>query len=321
MLVEKYTYNIMSDMKVIKIFTSLGIIALLVLAKPVFAEESSTSAPLYFRAVNAGYKDDASAQNYDFFELEKGIADDLDLSSFRIQYYNSSDSLAGELEFAEPTILRANTVVFGFSKSPQYQDAPTRYLYNFSSSGLASTSGRLRIVQKENIIDEICWGKIDCERQLPKFATKQSDNRSVIICHADCSEEYSLDEYYPSIDPEAIIVPEPEPIESPSCAGLIITELYSYYEESSAEQFIELYNSNDYNLQLSVCYLRYKNKTYTLQGELEANSYTVIQDILLTKDPSTSLAVELFDGNGLIDSLVYYHGQKRGASYALIDEQ
>ena len=136
MLVEKYTCNIMSGMQVIKIFTSLGIIAMLVLARPVFAEELSTSAPLYFRAVNAGYKDDASAQNYDFFELEKGIADDLDLSSFRIQ-----------LEFAEPTILRANTVVFGFSKSPQYQDAPTRYLYNFGSSGLASTSGRLRIVQ------------------------------------------------------------------------------------------------------------------------------------------------------------------------------
>ena len=84
-------------------------------------------------SINAGYKDDQSAQNYDFFELEKSVADDLDLSGFRIQYFNSSDKLAGELEFAEPSILRADTVVFSFNKSPQFADFPSRYLYNFSS--------------------------------------------------------------------------------------------------------------------------------------------------------------------------------------------
>jgi hypothetical protein len=311
----------MSDMKIIKVFTSLGIIAAFALARPVFAEESEPAAPLFFRAVNAGYKDDNSAQNYDFFELAKVVSDDLDLSSFKIQYYNSSDNLAGELEFAEPTILRGDSVVFGFNKSPQYQDATARYLYNFGSSGLASTAGRLRIIRGEKVVDEICWGKPTCEQQLPKFATKQSDNRTAVICHTNCSELFTLKEYYPEIKPDAIFIPEPEPVIAPSCSGLKITEIYSYYEESSAEQFIELYNSNDYDQELSVCTLRYKNKNYPLTGTLTANSYTIIQDILLTKEPSSSLAVELLDGNGVVDSLTYSDGQKRGASFAIIDGQ
>ena len=321
MLVVFCACNNMSGMKNIKFFTSLGIIVAAMFARPVFAEPSVPTSPLFFRAVNAGYKDDNSAQNYDFFELGKTVADDLDLSAFKIQYFNSSDNLAGELEFAEPTILRANSVVFGYQKSPQYQDAPARYLYNFSSSGLASTAGRLRIVQGEKIIDELCWGKTSCDQQLPKFATKQADNRTAVICQKDCTELFSLEEYYPNIQEDAIYIPEPEPVEKPSCSGLKITEIYSYYEENSSEQFIELFNSNEYDQNLTACTLRYKNKNYSLNGTLTAESYTIIQDILLTKDPSSSITIELRDENGLVDSLTYSHGQKRGASLALLDGQ
>lgn len=321
MLVGFCEHIIMSDMKNIKFFASLGIIITATLAQPVFAESSTDAPPLFFRAVNAGYKDDNSAQNYDFFELEKTVADDLDLSAFRIQYFNSSDNLAGELEFAEPTVLRADSVIFGYQKSPQYQDSSARYLYNFSSSGLASTAGRLRIVQGEKTVDEICWGKLTCDQQLPKFATKQADNPTAIICQKDCTELFSLEEYYPNIQEDSIYIPEPEPVEKPSCSGLKITEIYSYYEENSSEQFIEIFNSNEHDQNLTACTLRYKNKYYPLSGTLTAESYTIIQDILLTKDPSTSLTIELRDENGLVDSLTYSHGQKRGASFALLDGQ
>jgi hypothetical protein len=308
-------------MKIIHYFASLCLVAFAIIAQPVFAEET-TMPPLVFSAVNAGYKDEQFSQNYDFFELTKTIPDDLDLSSFKIQYFNSSDNLAGELEFPESTILRGNSVVFGFSKSPQFQDASARYLYNFSSSGLASTAGRLRIVQGEAAVDEICWGKLVCEQQLPKFATKQEDNRTAVMCRSDdCEASFTLQDYYPSIIEEAIYIPEPEPVEVPACSGLKITEIYSYYEENSSEQFIELYNSNEYEQDLSACVLRYKNKEYPLQGILATNSYTIVQDILLTKDPSTSLKIELYDGNGLVDSLTYLHGQKRGASFAVFDNE
>ena len=311
----------MFSMKNIQFFASLGIIVAALIARPVFAEETPP-ASLTFSAINAGYKNDESAQNYDFFELTKNVQDDIDLSSFKIQYFNSSDNLAGELEFTEPSIMRANSVVFGFNKSPQYQDASARYLYNFGSSGLASTAGRLRLMQGENVIDELCWGKLTCDLQLPKLATKQEDNRTAVICRtADCEAVYSLQEYFPGINEDAIFIPEPEPVELPSCSGIKITEIYSYYEENSAEQFIELFNSGDEEQDLFTCSLRYKNKTYPLQGALAANSYTIVQDILLTKDPSTSISIELVDANGVVDSIIYSHGQKRGASFALIDGQ
>ena len=301
------------------IFFSIGIFAAISLQTvPVFADEEPAAPPIFFRAINAGYKDDQSAQNYDFFELEKSVADDLDLSGFRIQYFNSSDKLAGELEFAEPSILRADTVIFGFNKSPQFADFPSRYLYNFSSSGLASTAGRLKIVQGETVVDEICWGKPTCDNQLAKFATKQEENRSAVL---QADRTFAEEEYYPAINPDAIFIPEPEPEPIVSCAGLQITEIYSSYEENSSEQFIELYNSLDSELSLDACTFRYKNKDYPLQGALAANSYTILQDILLTKDPSTSLTYELRDASGPIFSLDQPHGQKKGTSYILLDDQ
>lgn len=109
-------------------------------------EEAALSSPLLFRAVNAGYKDEQSAQNYDFFELARTTENSLDLSEYKVQYYNASDNLAGELEFAEYSALQSETAVFGFNKSPQYLNAPVQYLYSFSVSGLASTAGRLRLI-------------------------------------------------------------------------------------------------------------------------------------------------------------------------------
>lgn len=305
------------------IFTIFGIIACVASATagaPAFADDD-TAPPIFFRAVNAGYKDDISAQNYDFFELEKRIADNLDLSEFHVQYFNSSDKLAGELEFADPTILRASKIIFGFNKSPQYADFAPRYLYNFGSSGLASTAGRLKLMQGDTIIDEICWGKLTCDNAVQKFATAKEENRTALRCREDCVEPFVYEQYYPEIDSAAIYMPEPEPEQNASCAGLQITEIYSYYEENSSEQFIELYNDSDSEISLGACTLRYKNKNYPLLGVIAPKSYSLLQDILLTKDPSSSLTIELLDTNGQVFAVEYYHGQKKATSYALLDGQ
>jgi hypothetical protein len=130
-----------------------------------FAEELEVTEPtLYFSAVNAGYNDDVSAQNYDFFELSKTIEADLELSPYVIQYFNSSNNLAGEIYFAEPTIMQSQSFILGFDKSPQYLNTAEEYTYYFSSSGLASTAGRLRLLLDDEVADEICWGKISCEK-------------------------------------------------------------------------------------------------------------------------------------------------------------
>ena len=292
-----------------------GIIALAVVSAPVFAEEGQ-DATIFFRAVNAGYKDEQSAQNFDFFEIAKSATSDIDLATYKIQYYNSSDSLAGELEFVEPTILHAGSVVFGFNKSPQYADASSRYLYSFSSAGLASTAGRLRIMRDVDIIDEICWGKNACVQPLPKFATKQEENRTAF---RQPDGTFIQTEYYPLINSAAIIFPEPAP--TPSCSGLKITEIYSYYEEDSSEQFIELYNSLDQEIVLDACAVRYKNKEYPLQESLQPGQYLLMQDISLAKNPASENAIELLDASGIVDVATYSHGQKKGASLSLLDGQ
>lgn len=284
-------------------------------------EKPSDELPqLFFRAINAGYKDDQSSQNYDFFEVGRSGESDIDISGYRIQYYNSSDKLSGELTFDEPSILQHESIVFGFNKSPQYAENSDRFLYSFSSSGLASTAGRLRIVfgEEDDVVDEICWGKIACDNNVGKFATNADDNYSAVRCARECESAFTNEKYYPSIDEDVFYVaPEPELI---LCTGLKITEIYSYYENDSSEQFVEIWNSlANEDIDLSGCSISYEGKNYELSGILAANQFMTIRDIPLTKDPGSSLAIDIVDSSGVVDSVSYSHGQKKAMSNALIN--
>ena len=299
---------------------------------------------LHFSAVNAGYKDELSSQNYDFIELTK-TGDDLLLASYKIAYYNSSENLAGEITFVENATLVADTLVLGFHKSPQFTNLPDEYLYKFGSSGLASTGGRLQLLYEDEIVDELCWGKTVCDNSFNKFATKQDDNRTAMRCNGECEEPYVYESYYPDPNPEAITILDPEESEEPidnsepaenskeqreeeqlsepepivSCEGLVFTEIFSYFVEDNSEQFVEFYNVSDHAINLDGCYLRYKNKLYPMSGEVQPASFYVSQDLTLTKNPNSSLTIELIDDNGVVASADYPHGQKKGVSYALFD--
>ncbi|MBR6166594.1 hypothetical protein IKQ65_03140 [Candidatus Saccharibacteria bacterium] len=308
-----------------KIKIILASIPLLTLAHAVSAFATEAAPPtLSFSAVNAGYKDDLSSQNYDFIELKK-TGDDLLLADYKIAYYNSSDNLSGEISFDENAVLVADALILGFHSSPQFSEIPEEYLYKFGSSGLASTGGRLQLLHTGEVVDELCWGKIVCDHSLNKFATKQEDNRTAVRCFGECEDAFIYDEYYPDPTPEAIQFLkseieqplEPEPIIS--CEGLVFTEIYSYYVDDVSEQFVELYNASDHTIALDGCYLRYKNKLYPMSGEVASASFYVSQDLVLTKNPNSPLTIELIDDNGVVASADYPHGQKKGVSYALFD--
>ena len=278
---------------------------------------------LSFSAVNAGYKNDLSSQNYDFIELTK-TGDDLPLAGYKIAYFNSSDNPAGEISFDENATLVADKLVLGFHGSPQFAEMPEEYQYKFGSSGLASTGGRLQLLLDDEIVDELCWGKIVCENSLNKFATKQEDSRTAVRCVDECEEPFIYESYYPDPNLEAIVVleseeqaAEPEPIVS--CEGLVFTEIFSYYIEDNSEQFVEFYNTSNHAINLDGCYLRYKNKLYPMSGEVQPASFYVSQDLTLTKNPNSPLTIELIDDNGIVASADYPHGQKKGVSYALFD--
>lgn len=111
------------------------------------------------------------------------------------------------------------------------------------------------------------------------------------------------------------------------CQGLIFSEILSYYDENAEEQFIEFYNSTNSTIEIGGCKVRYKNKFYDLLPKdsnehiVAASDYYVLHpEFKMTKNPNTESTIELYDINGtLLDALVYPHGQKKTASYALIN--
>ena len=197
-----------AGMKTKYAYTIISLLAILIgiASAPAWAEEESNNSTdpelplLYFYAVNVGYKDDGSSQNYDFFELRKSSEEDLALDNYQIIYTNSSGSASTPLSFKEGTLLRSNSLVFGFSKSPQYIESSAEYLYTFSSSGLASTSGKLSLYEGENLVDEICWGKLKCDKQITKFVTSEEGNYSYIFEGGELKPE----KYYPEIIEDAL---------------------------------------------------------------------------------------------------------------------
>lgn len=278
-----------------------------------FAVTDDTLELMRFSAINAGYKNGESAQNYDFIELYRPQSDELHaLVDYRIVYTNSSGNYAGEFTFGEYVYLTSEYLVLGYKGSPQYQDAPETFLYNFSSSGLASTAGKLELYYRDELIDEVCWGKITCAQQYSKFATSESTNSSILLLAKD-------DNYYAEIDPNAIIEIQPETPPLPSCNGVQITEIYSYYQEDSSEQFIELHNPTSEDILLGYCRLSYKKKYFALSGVLPPGQYLAFQDddLLLTKSPTKDIVISIIDANDNTVTLATYgKKQKRGTSFA-----
>lgn len=323
MLEDFWAQKYYARMKNKKLFSIFLTILAIIFASPNFCSAEPSSPQLVFSAINAGYKDGASAQNYDFIELKKNIDDALDITGYKITYFNSSDKESGSITFDGMT-LNADRLVLGYAKSPQYQDEPEIYQYTFSSSGLASTAGRLTLTLNDEIVDEICWGKTICENNLQKFATKSEDNMTARLCEEElCEEKYYYEQYYTSINHEALeSIVEPEPEEEPepevepvSCAGIIFTEVFGYYEESSSEQFIEIFNNTTAPIALDGCRVSYKNKEYPLIGTINNSEYLAIRDVVLTKNPTSDQVILLLDDNGIVDMLNYPHGQKKGTSF------
>ena len=268
--------------------------------------------PLSFYAVNTGYKDTESSQNYDFFELRKNTDNPLSLEGYSVLYLNSSGT---ETEIILPSaVLVENSLVFGYSKSPQYAENDSRLLYNIGSAGLASTAGTLRLLFNGEIVDELCWGSASCENNIGKFATSEQDNFSYVFD----GMSFAADKYYPEININSL---EFEEEELALCLGLEITEVFSYYESSADEQFIEIQNASSEGINTLGCFLRFKNKQSPLpEQQLSPGDYLVYRPngFSLTKDPTNELSLEIIDGAGqVVDSVFYGHGQKTGVSNML----
>lgn len=200
-------------------------------------------------------------------------------------------------------------LVLYFSGSPEAADLADEYLYGFSSSGLASTAGKIQLAKDEDIISEICWGKNTCENFHPKFKTN-ADNASVHLVDG----AYIQEKYYPAPTLSALQKAIPDPI-YPPCENIIITEYQSYTDLP----FVEIYNNSAITRDISGCQIRYKNTVRRLSGLISPGAYYASYDIILSKNPSTMPAIQIIDEQGnIIDEVAQANKQSKDTSMILV---
>lgn len=304
------------------------------------ADHPETELPpkkLYISALNSGYSNENASENFDFIELSKLIpedalsedASDLPLAGFSLLYFNSKDDPVARFDLPRDAILTKKTLVLGSKYSPQVEkflDSPL--IYDFGKSGLSSLGGRIELQYRGARVDYFCWGSnTACKDSFifEKIAHDQAHNKSIRRCRGKGCNFASLSssyyKYYPLPDLSVLKFIPHEEIDN-SCDGLRFNELYSFYLDHSPEQFIEIFNAAENVIRLETCQIKYKKNNYKLSGALEPGAYFVYQNpnLILTKNPSKSNTLLLTDLDGNIaDEINYYHGQKRGTSFALFN--
>lgn len=288
-------------------------------------EAKTKSLPLRIFAVNAGFKASDGRQSYDFIELENTSGGNLALMDYRIIYTNSTGTTQKPISFAENVLLASERLLLLAKGSVESGGTDgNALLFDFGSAGLASTAGKIELWLGEEKQEELCWGKALCDNSFQKFDTSEAANRSIVRCEgAECTDVFVLEKYYPELSKNRLEYIEEEKVEEPACAVLRFSEIYTYYSDSVAEQFIEFYNPLDEAVSLDRCLVKAARKNLTLSGVVSGKGYYVFRntELSMTKNPQTASTLMLIGESGeVFNSLSYPHGQKRGAVYALFFE-
>jgi DNA/RNA endonuclease YhcR with UshA esterase domain len=118
--------------------------------------------------------------------------------------------------------------------------------------------------------------------------------------------------------PNPVVITNPTPIKIPSpkytIGSIMISELYPYPVEG--EEFIELYNPTDTDIDMSDWKLSDLVKTYSLSGIIPAKGYRVWnQDETKISLNNTNETITLIDNYNQIQSSTSYTKSKKGLSY------
>lgn len=283
------------------------------------------SAKVAFLSYNPGFSDPVIGE---FFELKRLSDTSISLAGLTVIYETSSGTEYTVLDFTdgyemvgESLLLRlANSDIVKEAEKPE-DVADLTYTRNMSQS-----AGRLKLKRGDEELDSLCWGlkEVGC---YAAFNSKKPTTLVRAITEEELGEFEHHADYLPTFDPlkPGLEITAPvEEVPEPQCRNLEFSELFTYYETSSSEQFIELYNAGDEEANLEGCLLGYKGKNYGLGGVVPASSYTAVYPatewgLTMTKNPTSSNKLTLTDVDGeTVDSMAYYSGQKKGVSLALM---
>lgn len=278
------------------------------------------NADLIIWAVNPGYTVDGVRDVGEFIELHRTTDVSLSLAGYSLRYTNTSGAKTTLIDFSEGSTMAGESLLLRLARSPESAQSDATYM-----TTLAMSAGKLEIVFEDQVVDEVCWsGKSGC-------AAAFKSSQPTVLLREEKSNNFShVVDYPPSFDAAhpSLILPElpddADPSEFPTtnCTKLEFSEILTYYSDKKSEQFIELYNPSDQDIDLSGCQLRYKKKNYPLSGLVPADDYYAYYPnqassaFSLTKDPNTSNTVDLVGSATNIDTLTYNHGQKKSTSYA-----
>lgn len=283
-------------------------------------EDDEIGTPIRIKAINPGYTIGGISNVGEFIELVN-VSDDssISLTGFSLRYTNSSGKSSNIIEFPEGSEMTGETLLLRLASSPGSNLADLTY-----TKTLALEAGPLELVYRDEIIDSVCWKGKNC---LKKFS---AENPTSIVQDLATGEYSHVSDYMPAFSEDHKSYsppPEDEAVDidvaiEPQCRGLIFNELLSYYENEKNEQFIELFNPTDEVISLDGCQMRYKKKSYAMEGVVDSGGFYVYSPagFSLTKNPTSINSIELVDVTGeTVDKLDYPHGQKKGTAYALFD--
>ena len=282
-------------------------------------DHESKQSEIYIRAINPGYTIDGQSNVGELIEIARTNPDDqtpISLAGIILGYTNSAGNSVNLVEFPENSWMTGERLLLHCASSSGSELANLSY-----SKSLAQKAGPLELKRGEEILDSVCWtGKEGCEKEF------KSNSPTTLVWNPELSTFEHLSEYTPLYNQNSYFVEEPEIIEEPDekpsrCSTIEFSEILTYYESLQSEQFIELYNPASEQVLLDGCGIKYKNRVYPLSGTIDADGYFLrpALDFILTKNPTSSNVLELVDPDGkTIRELIYYNGQQKGTSYAMI---
>lgn len=287
-------------------------------------ENGNTIANILIKSYNPGFSDLYVGE---FFELTKLPKSSISLAGLSIIYETSAGNEYVVYEFSEGHEMVGESLLMRLASSKEVDAAENASLVAdvTYTRNMSQSAGRLKLKYEDETIDAVCWGlkETGC---YGAFSSKKPSTLVRIIDDEEIGDFAHKEDYAPKFDVENPGLHFNEPEEEailPRCREMEFSELFSYYENTSTEQFIELFNRGEETVDLAGCLLRYKNNYYALDKTVIGHGFIVFYpaiewQITLTKNPVSSNRIELVDADGeIVDSLVYYSGQKRGLSLSM----
>lgn len=292
--------------------------------------------PLAIRAINSGGAKNAG----EMIEITKLSSDPVSLNGVSIRYINDAGTVNDSVwEFPENAIMTGNSLVLKRENSgEEIEKADLTYTkVNLSQSG-----GEVSLWIEDKRIDSVCWGKYpDCKNK--GFDSKKP---TTLVRDFDTFEFSHVTDYELKFEKDRVVIefvelenPNDDPdIDDPNgqisddenkeyeeeifCEGLRFSEVYLYYSDKKSEQFIEFFNENEEEINLSSCILKYK-KEIPLSGKIKPFEYFIFKpdESIFPRNSKNPIYLSLTDkNNSSIDFITYPNGLKKGTSYAYIGD-